>query len=198
MIFFALGVPLIFGSTSVFWGRGDIKPRNTISSGTVEIDARTLIDYITPLYSEMMYENTIDINQTIEWTKKVINIDIYFKDKINEKSDNMYNIIYNDLISAKEHFMIKSYDMTEWQCLQVAEKLLKIYIKKHKNIEPKHTHILSKLNMVAQINDPVILKLMPLLETDPSYRYENKSSRDKAFKKYESVINFIESFINIL
>lgn len=193
---FVLGSPFFYGSLRLMWGEGEIKKPETMSRTTIDFDVRNLIDYITPLYSMSM--SSFDIDLTLKWIFKINNINDYFKEKINEKTNDMYDIVYKDLISAKEHFMINSYDMAEWQCLQVAEKLLKMYIVKHKNQEPKRIHILSQLNDVAQINDPTILSLIPLLETHVSYRYELKSSRQDAFNKYEATINFIDSMIKIL
>lgn len=193
---FVLGVPLFFGSMQFYWGQGDIvKPPEGMSSKQISVDARNFIDYITPTYSHLISEN--DIVNSMKWMHKTIEIDTYFKDKISEKIDEMYKIIYGDLISAKEHFMINSYDMTAWQCLQVAEKLLKMYIKKYKNQEPERIHILQKLNEMAEITDPGIVSLIPLLEASPSTRYEVKITREEAFKRYEATINFIDFFIKI-
>lgn len=194
---FVLGVPLFFGSMMVYWGEGTvIKPLDGISTNQIKVDARNFIDYITPTYSYLMQEN--DIKKSIEWIKNIIEIDTYFKDNINKNVNSMYQIIHGDLVSAKEHFMIQSYDMTAWQCLQVAEKLLKMYIIKYKNQEPKKIHILHKLNEVALINDPKILNLIPILETDPSARYELNISREEAFRRYDAIINFVYFFIKIL
>lgn len=192
---FVLGSPLFYGTIEIYWGEGDIiKLPERIFTKKIKVDARNFIDYITPTYSYLMQEN--DIKKSIEWIKNIIEIDTYFKNNINTNS--MYQIINGDLVSAKEHFMIHSYDMTAWQCLQVAEKLLKMYIIKHKSQEPKKIHILHKLNEVALINDSTILNLIPILEADPSARYELNISREEAFIRYEAIINFVHSFMKIL
>lgn len=191
---FVLGAPSFYGKIEIYWNEGQIvAPPKTYNN--IKIDARNFITNITPTYSSML--SHCDVEKTMKWMKKVDEIDIYFQDNKRGTNGSMYKIIHGDLISAKEHFMIQSYDMTEWQCLQVAEKLLKMYITKYKNQEPKKIHILYKLNETAGITDPVILSLIPLLEADPSSRYEVKTTREEAFNKYEAIINFIDSFIKI-
>lgn len=193
---FIFTAPDFMGTIEFFWGSGKIVKPVSLSRTTIKYDIRYSIHNITEGYTSFMDQN--DVNHVGIWAQKIIFINNYFLDKIRENVNDQYNIIYNDLISAKEHFMIQSYDMVEWQCLQTAEKLLKLYIKTHKNVNPAQIHLLWKLNQVAQINDPIILDLIPKIETSPSYRYELKSSRQSAFNKYDATINFIESMIKIL
>lgn len=193
---FVFTAPNFMGTMEVFWGTGPIVKPDSISRTSIKYDIRNSIHNITEAYTACMNQN--DVNHVGEWSQKIILINNYFLDQLRGNLKDEYTIIYNDLISAKEHFMIQSYDMVEWQSLQTSEKLLKLYIKKHKNITPATTHHLWKLNQVAQINDPIVLDLIPKIETSPSYRYEIKSSRQDAFNKYEATINLIESMIKIL
>lgn len=184
------------GTIELFWGYGEIIKPIPLSMGITKYDIRYSIHNITKNYTALLNQN--NVNHIGEWARKIILINNYFLDKIKENVNDQYNIIYNDLISAKEHFMIQSYNMVEWQCLQTAEKLLKLYIKTHKNVNPAPIHLLWKLNEVAQINDPIFLNLIPKIETSPSYRYELKSSRQSAFNKYEATIDFIDFMTKII